>query len=212
MKVDRFFGQESQARVAEAVKAAEARSDGEIVPVVVEKSDAYPEVRWRGAALAAALATGAVFAFHLDVTLAELPLLQLFAGVLGALLSLWDPLERLLAGPRALDEAARFRAERAFLEHGLHRTRSGTGVLVFASLFEREVVVLGDRGIHAKMGEEGWRHAVDALVAGMKRRDPAAGFVEAIRLVGDTLAQHFPPVPGGGDGNELPDALRRHRE
>jgi putative membrane protein len=212
LNVDRFFGPEAEARVAEAVRAAEERSDGEIVPVVVEKCDAYPEVRWRGAALLAALATAAVFAFHLDVTLAELPLLQVAAGGLGALASMWDPLERLLAGRRALDEAARFRAERAFLEHGLHRTRHGTGVLLFAALFEREVVVLGDRGIHEKMREEGWQAAVEALLSGMKRSDPAAGFVEAIRLVGDQLAQHFPPLPGGGAGNELPDRLQRHED
>ena len=58
-------------------------------------------------------------------------------AVLGAVLSLWDPIERQLAGHAAMEEAVRARAVRAFHEQGLHRTSEGTGVLVFASLFER---------------------------------------------------------------------------
>ena len=58
---------------------------------------------------------------------------------------------------------------RAFLEHGLHQTAEGTGVLIFASLLEREAVVLGDHGIHARVGDAEWQATVAALVAGMKR-------------------------------------------
>ena len=96
--IDRFFGPEAKARIEAAVREAEARSAGQIVPVVVEKSAGYPEARYRGAVLGAALATAVVLAFHLPLTLAELPLVQLGAGIVGALLALWDPLERVLAG------------------------------------------------------------------------------------------------------------------
>jgi putative membrane protein len=212
MDVARFFGEEARARVAEAVRRAEALSRGQIVPVVVDKSDAYPEVRTRGALVGAGLATIAVLALGLPLTLAELPALQLAAGLLGALASAWNPIERRLAGARAMDEAVRARAVHAFQEHGLHRTAEGTGVLLFASLFERQAVVLGDRGIDAKMGKE-WPRTVAALVEGMRRRDPAGGFVEAIAIAGARLAEHFPrdpaaPVP---PENELEDAIRTSR-
>jgi putative membrane protein len=205
------FGEDAKARVAEAVRRAEALSRGQIVPVVVEKSDPYPEARFRGALLAAALATLAALAF-LDLSAAELPLLQVAAGLAGAALSLWDPVERLLAGSRAMDEAVRARAVRAFHEHGLHRTAEGTGVLVFASLFEHEAVVLGDRGIHEKMGAGEWDRALAALVGGMRAGDPGKGFVEAIALVGARLAEHFPRDPAAHPSrNELEDAIRTHR-
>jgi putative membrane protein len=211
MNVGEVFGDEARARVAQAVERAEALSRGQLVPAVVEKSDAYPEVRYRGALLAAAVATIGVLAAGLPLTLAELPAIQLGAGVLGALVAMWDPVERLLAGTKAMDEAVRARALRAFHEHGLHRTAEGTGVLVFASLFEREAVVLGDHGIHARMGDD-WSRAADALAAGMRRGDPAAGFVEAIALVGARLAQHFPRDPAAKRGpNELEDAIRTSR-
>jgi len=199
----------ARARITEAVRRAEALSRGQIVPAVVEKSDPYPEARFRGGLLAAALATAAVLALHLPVTVAELPFVQVAAGLLGALLSRWDLVERLLVGSRAMDEAVRARAVRAFHEHGLHRTAEGTGVLVFASLFEREAVVIGDRGIDAKLPPGEWDRAVAALVAGLRAGEPARGFVEAIALCGARLAEHFPrdgTTPPAG--NELEDAIR----
>ncbi|GEJ55324.1 TPM domain-containing protein [Anaeromyxobacter diazotrophicus] len=208
--MERFFGEEARARVEAAVREAEARSAGQIVPVVVERSDGYPEARFRGALLAAALATALVLVLHVPLTLAELVLLQLGAGLAGALLALWDPVERLLAGRAERALATRDRALRAFHEHGLHRTAAGTGVLVFASLFERRAIVMGDHGIHARMGDEAWQRAVDALTAGMRRGDPAAGFCEAIALCGGKLAEHFPRGPDA-PGNELADGLRTSR-
>ncbi|MFY3744465.1 TPM domain-containing protein [Anaeromyxobacter sp. Red801] len=212
MKLELQFDEAARRRIAEAVGRAEALSRGQIVPVVVEKSDPYPEVRYRGALLAAAIASAAVLALHLPVTLAELPLVQLAAGLLGAWLSMWDPVERRLAGARALDQAVRARAVRAFHENGLHRTAEGTGVLVFASLFEREAVILGDRGIHEKMGDAGWDRAVAALVAGMRAGEPGRGFVEAIAQCGARLAEHFPRDPAARPPpNELEDAIRASR-
>jgi len=206
--IEAHFDEAARGRIAEAVRRAEALSRGQIVPVVVGKSDPYPEARFRGGLLAAALATAIVLALHVPLTLAELPFVQVGAGLLGALLSRWDPVERLLAGERAMDEAVRARAVRAFHEHGLHRTAEGTGVLVFASLFEHEAVVLGDRGIHARMEGE-WDRAVAALVAGMKAGDPEQGFVDAIALCGARLAQHFPREGlSARPLNELEDAIR----
>ncbi len=211
MTIERHFGADVRTRIADAVRRAEALTRGQLVPVVVEKSDAYPEARYRGALLLAALATAAVVGLHLPLTLAELPLVQLAAGIAGALLASWDPVERRLVGARSMDEAVRARATRAFHEHGLHRTAEGTGVLVFASLFEREAVVLGDRGIHEKMGAD-WDRAVAALVEGMRAGDPGKGFVDAIALSGARLAEHFPAVPGQhAPRNELEDQIRASR-
>lgn len=206
-RVELLFGAEERARILEAVQKAEAASRGQIVPVVVGRSDPYPEARFRAGLLFAAIATIAVIAARLPLTLPELPLVQIAAGVLGAVLSLWSPVERLMVGRRAMDEAVRARAERAFFEEGLNRTREGTGVLVFASLFEREAVVLGDHGIHARMGDD-WARALAPLVDGLKRGEPTRGFVEAIAVCGTRLAENFPRDPTRASENELDDAFR----
>jgi putative membrane protein len=210
--IERFFGEEARARIEASVHGAERASTGQIVPVVVAKCDDYPEARYRGALLLAGLATLAVLLLAPDLPAWELPLVQLAAGALGALASMWDPAERLLVGARELDEAARERALRAFHEHRLHETAAGTGVLVFAALFERRAIVLGDHGIHDRIGDDAWREAVGALAGGLRRGDPAAGFCEAIGSVGARLAQHFPRAAGADAPNELPDGLRSSRE
>lgn len=211
MRLERFFGPEAQARVAQAVRDAEARSTGQIVPVVVERSARYAETRWMGAVLLAALATAAAEVARSGLTAAELPFLQVAAAMLGWALARLGPVERLLAGRRELDEATRSRALRAFQENGLHRTEHGTGVLVFASLLEHRAHVVGDHGIHARMGEAEWQRAVDLLVGGIAKGDPAQGFCDAIAAVGARLAEHFPRT-GAGQANELPDALRTSKD
>lgn len=208
MSIEAQFGEAARARIAEAVRRAEALSRGQLVPVVVGKSDAYPEARWRGGLLAVALVTVGLLGAGVPLVAWELPLFQLAAGIAGALVAAWDPIERLLAGRRALDEAVRARALRAFHEHGLQRTEEGTGVLVFASLFEREAVVLGDHGIHARMGDD-WNQAVAALVAGLRAGDAAKGFVDAVAVCGARLAEHFPRDPSSHPPrNELEDQIR----
>ncbi len=209
MMVDRFFPPGARETVREAVRSAEARSTGQIVPVVVERSSRYEHVPWIAGVAAAALATAVAELVPWSPTLIELPFLQIAAGLVGALFGRIPAVERLVAGKHDQDWAVRERAEQAFLEHGLHRTTQGTGVLVFASLREHRAVVMGDVGIHEKMGEDEWGRAVDALVGAMRRDAPADGFAEAIGIVGARLAEHFPRGPGAGPGNELPDELRQ---
>jgi putative membrane protein len=211
MPLDRHFPKEAQDRIAEAVRRAEARSTGQIVPVVVERSQPYEEVRWIAAVIGAALATAAVELLLPGPAVSEVLVVQAVGGVVGWLVGRLEAVERLLAGRRHQEEAVHARAEQAFLEHGLHQTRQGTGVLVFASLREHRAVVLGDRGIHERMGDEGWRKAMDALVAGLAAGKPGEGFEAAIDLVGERLAEHFPRHDGDVVPNELPDALNRDR-
>ena len=210
MVLERWFDEAARARVAEAVRVAEAGSRGQVVPVVVARSDAYPEARLRAALLGAAAVTAILLLSPLPVTLGELPLAQVAGAVLGWALSRVAPVERLLVGHHHLDHAVKVRALRAFHEHGLHKTTEGTGVLIFASLLEREAVVLGDHGIHAHVGDGEWKATVDALVAGMKRGAPADGFVQAIGRCGTRLAEHF-PRGSAPKANELPDAITLDR-
>jgi len=178
--------------------------------VVVERSEPYEEARWIAAVIGAALAT-AMVELLLDPSVTEVVVFQMLFGVMGWFVGRLAPVERLLAGRRHQEEAVAGRAEQAFFEHGLHQTRDGTGVLVFASLREHRAIVIGDRGIHQRMGGAEWQRAVDALVDGMRRGAPGEGFEAAIDRVGAKLAEHFPRQDGQQVTNELPDALKRDR-
>jgi putative membrane protein len=69
---------------------------------------------------------------------------------------------------------------------------SGAAVLIFVALVERQVEVLADAAIHAKVGEAVWRAAAAAVQEAMKAPDPTAGIVQAVGLCGEALKAHFP--------------------
>jgi uncharacterized membrane protein len=97
-------------------------------------------------------------------------------------------------------------AERAFARLGMTRTKARNGVLLFVVPSRRRFVVLGDAGIHAKVGQEFWDKVAAALSAKFRAGDFTGGLVDAIAVVGEQLARHFPQA-GEADVNELPDRV-----
>jgi uncharacterized membrane protein len=95
-------------------------------------------------------------------------------------------------------------AERAFTRLGMTATQRRNGVLFFIVPARRRFVVLGDEGIHAKVGDEFWRKVVDAVSTRFREGDFTAGLIHGIETVGRELAAHFPYDPAT-DRNELPD-------
>ena len=92
-----------------------------------------------------------------------------------------------------------------FYSSGLYKTREANGVEIYLSLFERKVVVIGDQGIHDKMGNEHWDEVRNLIIQGIKNGKNCEGICSAIDRCGKTLAEHFPHRPD--DVNELPDQI-----
>jgi uncharacterized membrane protein len=86
-------------------------------------------------------------------------------------------------------------AERAFTRLGMTATRQRNGVLFFIVPGRRRFAVLGDEGIHAKMGPEFWQHVTAAVAERFRKGDFTGGLVHGIETVGRELATHFPPDP-----------------
>jgi uncharacterized membrane protein len=97
-------------------------------------------------------------------------------------------------------------AVRAFERMKMHETRLRNGVLVFVVPARRRFVVLGDAGIHAKVGQEFWDRVAGAMSAHFRGGDFTAGLVHGIEVIGEQLAAHF-PYQEGTDVNELPDDI-----
>jgi putative membrane protein len=102
-----------------------------------------------------------------------------------------------------LTQAVRDRALRAFYEQGLHRTAHATGVLIFISLFERRVWILGDRGINERIAQQEWDAMIEQLVTGIGQQQITAALCAVIGRCGVLLRTHFPPQ--SADANELSD-------
>jgi uncharacterized membrane protein len=97
-------------------------------------------------------------------------------------------------------------AEKAFARLGMTATRDRNAVLFFVVPARRKFVVLGDTGVHEKVGQEFWHHIVRTVSGKFKQSDFTGGLVAGIEAVGEDLAKHF-PRRATGDTNELPDDI-----
>ncbi len=95
-------------------------------------------------------------------------------------------------------------AERAFVRLGMTRTKDRNGVLFFIVPSRKKFVVLGDEGIHAKVGQEFWESVARLMSERFREGEFTEGLVAAIEEAGRQLAAHFPFDPTV-DVNELSD-------
>ena len=97
-------------------------------------------------------------------------------------------------------------AERAFDRLKMRATKDRNGILFFVVPSRRRFVVVGDEGIHAKVGQEFWDGLVAAMSGDFREGKFNEGLIRGITECGRMLAQHF-PYDAGTDVNELPDDI-----
>lgn len=106
-----------------------------------------------------------------------------------------------------MDHATRQRAENAFLEEEVFNTRHRTGILIFISFFEHEVIVLADRGISKVVEQKVWDKLVNDLTDHIRKGKVIEGLEATIKRCGEILLEHgFKKT--SDDINELRDDLR----
>ena len=95
-------------------------------------------------------------------------------------------------------------ADKAFGRLGMTHTKARNGVLLFVVPSRRKFVVLGDQGIHERVGQEFWESVAAIISDKFRQGDFTGGLLNAIEKVGEELATHFPYDPTT-DKNELSD-------
>jgi len=95
------------------------------------------------------------------------------------------------------------RAREVFAALGMHRTTHRSGVLIYLAVEDRKLAIIGDDGIHARVGDEYWTDVRDRMVQRLRAATVADALAAAVTEVGATLAQYFPRRPD--DVDELPD-------
>ena len=99
-----------------------------------------------------------------------------------------------------VDKAAR----KTFVRLGVDRTNARNGVLFFIVPSRRLFVVLGDQGIHDKVGQQFWNSVAAQLTEHFRSGNFTDGLVRGITEVGRQLMAYFPYDPAT-DVNELSD-------
>jgi len=215
-----------------AVRAAEARTTGEIYCVLAEQSSDYHATPLAWAAGVALLAPAILLLAGVEVTAPDVSmfggwtadqvedigeatargaligtlLLQALLFMVTLFVAAIPPVRRALT-PRGMKrDRVRQRAEEQFLSKNLHATRERTGVLIYVSAAERMAELIADEAIHAQVEHGAWDRAMAALTAGLRQGRSAEGFTAAIAICGELLAARFPARPDDNP-NELSNAV-----
>ncbi len=100
-------------------------------------------------------------------------------------------------------QTARERAIDVFSQLRIWDTELNNGVLIYLLLADRDVEIVADRGIHAKVGSEEWEKTCRTMETAFKQRNYEGGVVSGIQAVTQHLMKHYPT--SGSDQNELSD-------
>ncbi|MDB5594316.1 MAG: hypothetical protein JWM36_1277 [Hyphomicrobiales bacterium] len=197
------FSTADHARISDAIRVAETRTSGEIVCVFARSSSDYSHVPVLWGAVGALAAPWPLMALT-DLSVQRIFLAQIAVFVaLTLLLSL--PALRMMLVPRSVRRARAHRAAvEQFFTRGLSRTKERNGILIYVSLAEHYARIVADEGIAAKAQQAEWQQAIDTLVTHAREDRVADGFIAAMNICAEVMAQHYPP---GGDENLLPNRV-----
>jgi len=105
--------------------------------------------------------------------------------------------------PLFRDQPGRERAIDIFSQLRIWDTAHNNGVLIYLLLADRDVEIIADRGIDAKVGRAGWEKICADMERDFRSGQFEGGVIRGIEAVSRQLATYFPSH--GKGPNELPD-------
>lgn len=211
-EVERFLSKNEQEQIKQSVHRAEQQTTGEIVPLIVAASHPYPAaILLGGTALAFLAAIMCTLAIG-QVLWQERNLLWIFLGLffflypLGAfLVQRFPAIKRLFIADNQKEMEVQRGALTTFYEENLHHTKDANGVLIYISVLERKVWILGDRQVNQKVESGTWQEIVDELTWGIQQKEQGKSICKAVDRIALILKRHFPIQ--ADDSNELQDLI-----
>ena len=84
------------------------------------------------------------------------------------------------------------KALKIFKKHKLDQTGQRNCVLILVVTTNRQFLIYGDKGIHAKVGQDYWEEIEKSITMKFKENKMGDGLSTGIHLIGTKLAQYFP--------------------
>lgn len=190
----------------------EKQTGAQIVLASVLRCDSYVEIPWMAFAFGASIAglltifidlfvlgwpTGDMILYSVGVILA--------AGALFVLLTILFPgFARLFLSHHRRETETMQYAESLFLSHELFATEKRRGILLLVSQFERQVVILPDKGVRDLLSQEVLKEVISAMTQQLRKHELRQALETGLDGILKALGS---PVPGGTGKNELSDEI-----
>jgi len=98
------------------------------------------------------------------------------------------------------------RAKEIFLQLEITKTADRNGVLLYIAHKDKQLAILGDEGIHLKLGDGFWLSEVQKILQSFNATQFVEGIINIVNDIGNALYTHF-PFDEASDKNELPDDI-----
>jgi uncharacterized membrane protein len=98
------------------------------------------------------------------------------------------------------------RAGEIFWSLKMDQTRERNAVLIYVAVKDHQMAILGDEGIHKKVGNQFWTDEISKMRLHFQQQHYMDALVLVIQDIGKALDDYFPYV-SGTDKNELPDDI-----
>ncbi len=194
--LEKYVKSEDLISIENSIKAAELKTDCEIVPMVVKRSSTIGH-------------TFIILFFFLMLIYYIARADRYLSGnyenywifeiiwitvsfIVAGFLAKFPLLQRLSMPNQDLESQTLARAMNEFYHHKLDSTKSSNAVLLFISLQDRKAIVLVDKNISEPLPSETWDDVVNILLVGAKNKDLGSAFVNAIAKCATTLSKNFP--------------------
>lgn len=107
-------------------------------------------------------------------------------------------------GPLLRGQSPRARAEEVFSQLRVWDTAENSGVLLYVNWADRDIEIVADRGISARVSRDEWEQVCLAIEQSFRAGRFEEGLLAGIRQITQLLAMHFPAGPGNVDelGNQ----------
>jgi len=209
-----YFSPTDLTDIKEAVKEAENKTSGEIVPFFAEASHHYREWIWLGSFLGGAIGGLVLLAFDAadyrswDYTSLDAIAFVWSGAFIGLVIPYFISRIRLFLVPYSSKSFfVNLKAKEAFLDEEVFRTGNRIGILIYISLFEKIVRILPDSGIASIVPQSDWDEAVQLIVKGMRSGKRKEGIVASILFCGELLVKYGIKIQKD-DKNEISDEIR----
>ncbi len=195
-------------RIAETEKQTRAQ----IVLASVLRSDSYAEIPWKAFAIGVSLASLIMIFLDLFVIgwitnsliLSSLAVIMA-TGAIFALLSVLIPgFGKLFLSPQRKETETMQYAESLFLSNELFSTEDRRGILILVSQFERQVVILPDKGVRDLLNTEVLEVVISIMTRHLRRNELRQAMEAGLEGIHSALGFE---VPDWEDRNELSNEI-----
>lgn len=201
----KLLTEQERTEITNAIKETEKKTSCEFVVAEISHCDDYNSARFIWGIVMALLVGLLEYTFYSPQVIYFVAA-QLVGFLIGVFVINRITFFRRLVIPRAkMQGEVHYRAMAEFYQQGLYKTREENGILIMLAIFERMVVVLGDRGVHAKVPADYWDKMKDKIIDGIRQNKAGSSIVDTIKSSASELSAHFPIKPD--DTNELPDEV-----